>query len=328
MATPKKASQEGSHEEQLEHLEATLKWLRRESAAEPAQKLPRTTPLPPVPGIRSPDQLERETYIDGIRVPRSLKPSAVPPPPMREEHPNHLGAVLRVTIACVIAAPIAYYFAVGNPFATPQSPRGPVLASAGTEVAAAVPVATQRVAQVQTRMQAPEPPAPQPQATQPQAPQPQASQPQLPQGPAAQANSPWPAAAPASEAAAPRRAETTGMLRDVASLVPTAPAQPAPPPSPIHALPADEVSLLLKQGERFIAAGDLVTARLVLRRAAEAGDADGALAMGMTYDPAVLEKIGVRGLVPDIEQARSWYEKARQFGSAEAPRRLELLASR
>jgi TPR repeat protein len=84
----------------------------------------------------------------------------------------------------------------------------------------------------------------------------------------------------------------------------------------------------LKQGERFIAAGDLVTARLVLRRAAEAGNADGALALGMTYDPAMLEKIGVRGLVADIDQARAWYEKARELGSAEALHRLELLASR
>src|SRR6266498_4124407 len=31
---------------------------------------------------------------------------------------------------------------------------------------------------------------------------------------------------------------------------------------------------------------------------------------------------------PNIAMARSWYEKARQFGSADAPRRLEMLASR
>jgi TPR repeat protein len=30
----------------------------------------------------------------------------------------------------------------------------------------------------------------------------------------------------------------------------------------------------------------------------------------------------------DIEKARSWYEKAKEFGSPDAPRRLETLANR
>ena len=47
-----------------------------------------------------------------------------------------------------------------------------------------------------------------------------------------------------------------------------------------------------------------------------------------TYDPAFLEKLGVHGFVPDLAMARSWYEKARAFGSAEAPQRLEKLASK
>ena len=71
-----------------------------------------------------------------------------------------------------------------------------------------------------------------------------------------------------------------------------------------------------------------MTARVVFRRAAEAGDAGGALALGATYDPVVLARMGVRGIAPDIEQARSWYEKARDFGSAEAPHLLKALADR
>ena len=46
----------------------------------------------------------------------------------------------------------------------------------------------------------------------------------------------------------------------------------------------------------IVPSGDLVTARLLFRRAAEAGDAEGALALGATYDPGVLAKLGVRGI--------------------------------
>jgi TPR repeat protein len=113
--------------------------------------------------------------------------------------------------------------------------------------------------------------------------------------------------------------------------VAVASANPAPPPAaskPVRSVDAEAVKLLLTQGEQFVNTGDLVTARLLFRRAAEAGDADGALSLGATYDPGVLARLGVRGIAPDIEQARSWYEKARDLGSADAPRRLKLLANR
>jgi TPR repeat protein len=50
--------------------------------------------------------------------------------------------------------------------------------------------------------------------------------------------------------------------------------------------------------------------------------------LGATYDPVVLAKIGVRGMGADIEKARGWYEKAKEYGSPDAPRRLEMLANR
>ena len=53
-----------------------------------------------------------------------------------------------------------------------------------------------------------------------------------------------------------------------------------------------------------------------------------ALAMGATYDPAVLANRLVRGVGADYEQARVWYERARELGSPEGPRRLEMLAHR
>ena len=50
--------------------------------------------------------------------------------------------------------------------------------------------------------------------------------------------------------------------------------------------------------------------------------------LAATYDPVTLERVAVYGAVADITMARSWYEKAKEFGSDEARRRLETLASR
>ena len=96
----------------------------------------------------------------------------------------------------------------------------------------------------------------------------------------------------------------------------------------IHQLDPDEIATALKRGDELIASGDLAAARLVLQRAAEAGDARAALTLAGTYDPIVLEKIAVHGFAPNIAMAREWYEKAKQSGSVDAPRRLEMLASR
>lgn len=83
-----------------------------------------------------------------------------------------------------------------------------------------------------------------------------------------------------------------------------------------------------EQGEQFAEVGDLVTARLLFQRAAEAGDATAATALGATYDPTVIEKIGVVGISADVEKARFWYQKAWNLGSSDAKRRLDLLANR
>jgi TPR repeat protein len=103
---------------------------------------------------------------------------------------------------------------------------------------------------------------------------------------------------------------------------------PAAPAEVIHHLDASEVASLLKRADALIASGDVAAARLVLRRAAEAGDARAAMMLAGTYDPTVLEKLGVRGVVPDLGLARSWYEKAKRFGASEAPSQLDRLANR
>ena len=97
-------------------------------------------------------------------------------------------------------------------------------------------------------------------------------------------------------------------------------------PAPIVALDPEEVATLLKRGQDFLKTGDIASARLVLRRAANAGSAPAALALGATFDQAVLTELGVLGFAADEAEARAWYQRAHELGSAEASRRLDRLA--
>jgi hypothetical protein len=101
----------------------------------------------------------------------------------------------------------------------------------------------------------------------------------------------------------------------------------AAPSASTRRLAPEEVAVLVRRGEDLVASGDLAAARLLLQRAAESGDPRGALALAATYDPLVLEQMRTQGIAADASLARSWYEKAKQFGSAEASRRLEVLAA-
>jgi hypothetical protein len=132
-------------------------------------------------------------------------------------------------------------------------------------------------------------------------------------------------------AVAPTREEiTTAYQSALQSGAPqaVAVAEPMIQGAAIHHLDPNEIVSSLKRGGALIASGDLAAARLVLRRAADAGDARAAMTLAETYDPAILEKLGVHGVVPDLAVARGWYEKAKQFGATEATQRLELLASK
>jgi hypothetical protein len=102
----------------------------------------------------------------------------------------------------------------------------------------------------------------------------------------------------------------------------TAPILPAPAKRQLN---EEEAVVLLRRGMDLIASGDISAARLVLRRAADANDAEAALALGATYDPFVLQKLRVYGLTADPAMARVWYEKAKELGSEAATRRLEML---
>ena len=88
----------------------------------------------------------------------------------------------------------------------------------------------------------------------------------------------------------------------------------------------ETIAVLLKRGKELLANGDVSAARITLKRAADANDAEAALALASTYDPFVLRELKVYGFPADAETARAWYEKAKDLGSAVAPRRLEILA--
>jgi hypothetical protein len=86
---------------------------------------------------------------------------------------------------------------------------------------------------------------------------------------------------------------------------------------------AAEVAQMVKRGADLMANGDVAGARLMYQRAAEAGEATAAFALAESYDPAVLGKWGIP---PDLALAQTWYAKARDLGSTQAPERLERLA--
>ena len=168
----------------------------------------------------------------------------------------------------------------------------------------------------------------QPSATRPKVADIQVKEPASPSVPEGQAA----AAAPVTVAAAlPTRDDIkTAYQSALQGGAPQAAAAPeaAVPAEPIHHLDASEITALLKRADSLIASGDVAAARLVLRRAAEAGEARAAMTLAGSYDPTVLEKLGVHGVVPDLAMARSWYEKARRFGAAEATSQLDRLANR
>jgi|GEM_PF-2027927 len=142
-----------------------------------------------------------------------------------------------------------------------------------------------------------------------------------------------PSKAPAQSALPPVKLEQTPSA--VASaIVPGYPTEPAPlPPDPQSA--AEEQPLTPQQaralgfiarGQELFSEGNVSSARLLFKRAADTGLAYGALFLGQTYDPHELAVYQVRGLGGDPAQAKYWYEKAYALGAPEADeliRRLE-----
>jgi TPR repeat protein len=92
---------------------------------------------------------------------------------------------------------------------------------------------------------------------------------------------------------------------------------PAAPPEPLRA-PTAEISALLVRGDSLFGVGDVTSARLFYERASDAGDAQAALKLGVTYDPSFLALARLNGVRGDLAVAIRWYRRARDLGASEA----------
>ncbi len=109
---------------------------------------------------------------------------------------------------------------------------------------------------------------------------------------------------------------------------PIPPAEAAPPaPSPL-VLSAAEIEELLTRGDTFLRMGDITSARLFYERAANAGNGQGAMRMGASFDPSFLGRAGLRGARGDPVKAQSWYRKALELGAAESQRQPSVVEKR
>ena len=91
---------------------------------------------------------------------------------------------------------------------------------------------------------------------------------------------------------------------------------------PAATLNDEEIGTLIKRGHTFLKDDDFAAARPLFERAADAGSAEAALALGSTYDPLVIKRLGAIAVKPDIENARKWYQIAADRGSAAAKLQL------
>jgi hypothetical protein len=247
----------------------------------------------------------------------ALAPDLPPSPPLRREHGAALGIVLRLTVLVTLAAVAAYAFVwISTP--RPQVAEGASPAPqslAGGDQSDAAPSAGENAGLSPALFQPPVAPS----GVEPWGPP--ASEKVLP---ADLPPRPHASASPLRGDRAPLIASpTTGTAVPLPAAGPQRGAVPGPPASGPD---REEVAALVARGQTYLANGDVASARIVFRRAAEAGEAQAALALGGTYDPLVLKSLGVIGVVADPAQARNWYQKAAELGSREAPQRIDQLA--
>lgn len=109
-------------------------------------------------------------------------------------------------------------------------------------------------------------------------------------------------------------------LRDASAASP-----PAPVISALGQAIAENARRFLARGNEQLAQGNVQEARLFLRRAAELGSAEAALTMAATYDANEIKRLRLYGPKPDPDEARSWYERAKELGAPDADRLLARL---
>jgi hypothetical protein len=301
------AAREASDSDDLRRLEESIRWLMSAGTV----PLPRTGPLRPAIGPSALDLPDDEALL--------LDPDTLfPPRAPRRSNSVAVGAA-KILLVSAIVAPTAYFTASWLQFPGAAAPSEPA-AVAALETPAAV--SGEQVAALAPAPSVPTPPDPAPvipaPAAAPVVPDrvdvPPAQQPDLaasppPAGRAATMAVATFEGAPATTAKAPEPPPAAAaQLGDSVS---------APMPALLPAKPAlrhEEIAMMVERGRVLFEAGDVAAARLFFRRAANAGDAAAAIAMGATYDPDVLTQRFIRGIEGDPQEAQRWYERARDMG--------------
>src|SRR5262249_37736194 len=240
----------------LQRLEAALRTIQRE---DPAPRIPRAAQLPPVSGLAAADTKARRHGIEMLELPRSLEPERMAPPPTVRTRRHRLRAPLMVLVASICSAPIGYYFWTGDWSPPSQPVPGPKMTSLGPQTSAQSSVRPQDL-------------------------------------PVARDDDRGTLVQGEVFSQGPETARQRGSSEGdtVATLLPrTSSDQPPPANKATRVLDPEEIKLLMKQGQQLIAAGDVVTARTVFQRAADAGDADAAIALGDPDHAEVCKHIGV-----------------------------------
>jgi hypothetical protein len=127
------------------------------------------------------------------------------------------------------------------------------------------------------------------------------------------------------------------------------PGQPIPPPTPsvdkpeaasestkapdaaagapaLTNLTSNGIKALINRGDLLLGSGDITSARLFYERAANAPDAQAALRLGESYDPAFLQRARLNRAAGSVSLAAQWYQRAGELGAPEADMLLRALA--
>jgi len=296
------------------------------------------------PAVEGTAQNETESRSFGDDRPwhhRALDPERVPAPPAGASNVWPMLARLFAvcTIAAMVAAAVVFLFsprqtthkiAQANALAPASvADDAPAPSDRSRAVATGVPALA-----VDTSAGGPAPAQDQAAVATPQqiaaATPPQAPEAQVVTGPRAKPEAPATQMAslpPAVNEPAPRPADANPAATDPkpAASPPSAPTQAAPAqaaPPPAVVLDENELNTLIRRGKNLLADGDFAAARVLFERAANAGSAEAALALGSTYDPNVIKRLGAIMVKPDIASARKWYQLAAERGSAAASLQL------
>jgi hypothetical protein len=133
--------------------------------------------------------------------------------------------------------------------------------------------------------------------------------------------------APAPPSSVPLWLQQSGLAIAVKTAEPAPPAASSSAAASKPGLDAEAIAMLVKRAKAFMTDGDVVAARLLLQRAAEAGSAAAALALAASFDPLIVKQAGAVGVQTDAAQARQWYQRAAALGSDAASKELANLAS-